>query len=511
MLTRSLSAPWVSGTRRDAAVRVATPAAVLRERPLAAPWSAPVARDSAKTAPWIIATARDQTAAAPWGPYAVRSLRAIITPWGVATATDRAAAAAWGVYAARMLRSLITPWGIATATDQPAAAPWGAYAVRSLRYSVSAWGQSRQVDSRTPSPWGAYRVRLALAVDVPAEAGDYTYLIPTQRSYIVLNEIELKRVSDSVPIPATRLSLNIDADTWTWGFTASLPGSALDFVIGSPGAPVELNATLNGTQFILLCERVRRSDTFGKPTISISGRGQAAALDAPYTATRSLYSATAITAQQAAIAALDAPDVPEGWSIDWNLIDWLLPAGVWSHQGSPISAVTRIAQAAGGYVQADHYTQTLHVNPRYPLAPWLWGTALIDYEIPAAIASLEAIDWQDKPDYDAIYVSGETGGILARVKKTGSAGSLPAQMITDSLITHADAARQRGLSVLGDTGRIATLSLSMPILSASGVIMPGAMVDYVRGSAHRVGIARSVSIEANYGTARQTVEVECHE
>ena len=83
----------------------------------------------------------------------------------------------------------------------------------------------------------------------------------------------------------------------------------------------------------------------------------------------SYASASAITAQQAAINAVTEAGLPLGWSIGWHITDWLLPAGLWQHQGTPMSAVLRIAEAAGAYLQTDATTQTLHVRHRYPSAP----------------------------------------------------------------------------------------------------------------------------------------------
>lgn len=33
-----------------------------------------------------------------------------------------------------------------------------------------------------------------------------------------------------------------------------------------------------------------------------------------------------------------------GWTLDFGLTDWLVPAGAWSHTGSHIEAVARVAE-----------------------------------------------------------------------------------------------------------------------------------------------------------------------
>ncbi len=326
----------------------------------------------------------------------------------------------------------------------------------------------------------------------------------------MLNEVTLMRVSDSQFLDCLGLTITLDADSWVCGFNASLPGSALDEVIGSAGSPVELEASVNGITFRLLAERVQRDRLFGRTRIAISGRGRAAVLDAPYAPIMSYASASAITAQQAAEAAITASGLPTGWTLDWQLSDWLLPAGLWAHQGSPLSAVTRIAEAAGGYVQADPVAQVLAILPRYPVAPWDWAGETPDIEIPASVAVTEGIEWADKPAYNAVYVSGATGGVLGHVKRAGSAGDIVAQMVTDDLITHTDAARQRGTAILSDTGRQARVSLSLPVLDETGIILPGQLVRYADGATTRLGLARSVSVTAGLPKVRQTVEIETH-
>jgi hypothetical protein len=81
-------------------------------------------------------------------------------------------------------------------------------------------------------------------------------------------------------------------------------------------------------------------------------------------------------------------------------------------------------------------------------------------------------------------------------------------MVTDPLITEVNAARQRGISVLGDTGRKALLGLRLPILQETGVILPGKFVRYTDGADEMIGIVRGTNVEATSPEAWQTLEVE---
>lgn len=339
-------------------------------------------------------------------------------------------------------------------------------------------------------------------------------VVPIKRTYIVINDAQLLRVDGNHALPTYSLSLNIDMDSWTWGFTASLPASALSLVEpDSAGDPVLLKAVINGASYLLLAESIQRDRTFGTSRISVAGRGRSAMLAEPYSPLLTFANSQARTAQQLMADALTINGTSIGWDIDWRITDWLVPAGAWNHQGSYMSAVNAIAAAAGAFIQPDPVNQILRVRPRYPVAPWDWygQTVTPDLELPAAIITKEGIAWTEKPQYNAVYVSGATaGGILGHVKRSGSAGDNAAPMITDALITHTDAARQRGLNVLADTGRIATYTLSLPVLPETGIIDPGTLVRYVDNGNPTVGVVKGVSVTVGLPKVQQTIEVQTH-
>lgn len=83
-------------------------------------------------------------------------------------------------------------------------------------------------------------------------------------------------------------------------------------------------------------------------------------------------------------------------------------------------------------------------------------------------------------------------------------------MVTEALITAAAAGRQRGLAVLGNTGRIAAVSLRLPVTSETGVIEPGTFVRYLDGVTPYLGLVRSTAIEADVRTVRQVIGIETH-
>lgn len=328
---------------------------------------------------------------------------------------------------------------------------------------------------------------------------------------MVINEAFLRRVDGNVPLAAISMSLTIDADSWTWGFSASLPGSALgNLEPSASGVPVEVEALINGVPYRALIDSIGRDRSFGRNDLRVTGRGRTALLDSPYASAQVFKNSADRTAQQIMGDVLTVNNVPMGWSINWGLDDWMVPAGVFNHQGSYISALNTIAAAAGGYIQPHASAMTLNVLPRYKVAPWNWNTVTPDIELPVDVTTRESIEWVERARYNRVYVSGVGQGVLGQVRRSGTAGDILAPMVTDPLITTAAAARQRGIAILGNTGRQANVSLRLPVLPETGVVTPGKFVRYVDGGETRLGVVRSVGVDVSMPEIWQTIGVETH-
>jgi hypothetical protein len=329
--------------------------------------------------------------------------------------------------------------------------------------------------------------------------------------YFVINNVTLHRLPDGLPVPVFNLSLSLDAASWTWGFDALLPAAAENLVApGNNDGPVELVASVNGTQFRVLAERINRERVFGDASIRISGRGRNAVLATPYAPVMNFQQPQARTARQLMDDVLTLNGIPLGWSIDWGLTDWNVPAGVFTQQGTWMEALVAIASAAGGYLIPHPSDQSIRVRHRYPTAPWEWNTVTPDFVLPVDAVARESLRWVEKPGYNRVFVSGQDVGVLGRVSRAGTAGDVLAPMVVDALITEAAAARQRGISVLADTGQQIEVSLRLPVLAETGIIEPGAFVEYQDGSVTRLGIVRSTQVEAGMPEVWQTLGVQSH-
>ena len=361
----------------------------------------------------------------------------------------------------------------------------------------------------TPSPHLVFASRSAsdghlLFICERAETSQITQIvIPVRSAYIVLNNSSLVRSVGNVDLQALTLDIGFDADSWVAEFSATIPESSRDAVMPAP-LPVEVTATMNGTLFRFIVERIGRSRSFGKQSVTISGRGIACELDGPYAPITQHMNLMDRTAQQLVIDALQF----SGYEIDWGLTDWFIPAGVLSVTGSPIVVAQAVAEAAGAVLSADWSARKLHFRPRYPVKPWGWQAATPEYVIPAAVAQTENIEWIETPAYNAVFVAGEQAGVIGHVKIAGTAGDLVAPMVTHPLTTHADAARQRGVSILSKGGRRAQMQISLPILPELGIVDHGKLIEFNDGANTRRGIVRANRITDNRPIVRQTLTVE---
>lgn len=340
-------------------------------------------------------------------------------------------------------------------------------------------------------------------------AGSGPVVIPVRSVYYVLNESSLVLAGTGAPIEHAGLALRLDIDSWAWGWSATVPTAYLSALRpdGADGFK-EVIATINGESFRLLVETLSRERRFGRSELRIGGRSLSAWLASPHSPVVTRYNSEARTARQLLDEALTINGVPLGWTVDWQIDDWLVDAGAWSHSGSYIEAAVRIAETPGAVIQPHPTAQVLRVIPRYAGAPWEWPDMTPALSLPESVVTVEGITWADKPRYDAVYLA---GAILGHVTRAGTSGGNVAPMVSDPLLTAPDATRQRGRAILSDTGRQAQIRLSLPVLAETGIIVPGRLIDYTEsGKTHR-GITRAVDVQTGFPAITQTITVETHE
>lgn len=505
--------PWTGSTARDEpqACRYSEP--LPTDGPHALPWAIVQPRHDGAGVVWSIVVIGDSGRQLPWAIPGRREVAPSAAIWGTTRPAGTGRRLPWGVPDRHERRPLGAIWSITRPADTGSVQPWDVPGRHEHVRLALVYGIARRTDRDGPYPW-AYgfprngNTTVEIGDGGPPTDGHGTILIPVRRVYFVLSEVFLVRLSDNEPIPCADLTISIDVDSWTHSFSATLGYTAWSLVTGPE--PVVVRATVNGYAFDAIIERVDRVRRFGQTQIRASGRGRAAVLAEPYARPATRTNVEARTAQQLAEEALEFTD----WELDWQIPDWLVPAGAWSHAGTPIEVITTIARAAGGYVQNDPIIDVLHVLPRYPALPWAWSEETPDVELPLDVLVEESLETVERPAYNAVYVAGVSQGVIGYVKRAGTAGDVVAPLVTDPLTTHVDAARGRGGVILGDTGRQQRLTLTLPVSDDVPLLPPGLLVAVLDGDGYRA-LTRSLNLRAAWSgneglIVRQSVGVERH-
>lgn len=456
------------------------------------------------------------------------------TNWqpGKKISTTKALAHQYGLPRRFWLRN--SEWGVADKTSTASMAVFRVRKRASVQAAPMPWNVARKpltglsllpgIDSVLPASWDGHLLFECPPMDAmplylvfgahPCLQGPRApfYILPA-RFYMTTHYLVGNLLPDLQDVPLYDCTMNADWGSFAWQFSATGPASLFEQLAPSSGIPQRLQITLDGMTWVFLVESIKRDHAFGGRRVSIGGRSVTALIGAPWSREFAYNNPLAVTAQQLAGQSLDLSDV----ALDWGLTDWLVPANAWSYTGTRLAAVQAIAEAAGGYLQSHRSDAQLLLRHPFPPrpdgstgGPWNWGTGDADIELAPDTIITSGIERRDGPDINGVYVSGTTQGVLAWVKREGTAGEKLAAMQTDALMTHADAVRQRGLSILAKAGPQLDISLELPILTGfgqPGVIDVGKLVQINESTPWR-GRVRGVNVNANMPKARQTIILE---
>ena len=496
-----------------------------------------------KSAPWQQGKAAAVDASTQWQKTKVTPLNKTAW-WDVAQPVDHVATLAFD-YAKFTPRSRTALWdGLPKAVNNVLAMPFDDKAKVQHLNRIAPWDTAKTVSSyggawsfvieQNPPPYVQPRttnlilckllprytnsvVALLLGGDrcaVQPEENEQTAILPA-RVYMVVHNVFAQLLPSLAAVPIFDATLSADVGSFAWSFSATGPESLFTQLARTSALPVQIKLTIDGLEWVFLVETLRRTASFGKRGVAITGRSVTALVGEPWTREAAYNNGTAMNAQQIAAQALAL----SGVALDWGITDWLVPAGAWSHNGSRLSAVQRVAEAAGGYLQSHRSAATLQVRHPYPLlpggvpgGPWNWAGVTPDIQLAADAVITSGKEAKDGADIDAVYISGTNQGVVALVKRSGTAGAKLAAMQADPLITHVDAATQRGLSILGTAGAKEHVTLELPVLTGAGqpgVIDVGKLVQVNEAVPWR-GRVRSVNVAYSRPNVRQTITLERH-
>ncbi|MCU8012182.1 hypothetical protein [Shewanella sp. SM74] len=322
-----------------------------------------------------------------------------------------------------------------------------------------------------------------------------------RRYYLMQPTITCVRVSDSLPIVI--VSCSISQSRGQWARSVSIEFSSR---IDAQRAHNELLLiTINGYEFYAIAEQPSTSKAFGIETHSSTGRSRTAELSSPYLLPIS-YTNTVLRSLGGIIGDLLQNT---GWTAELSGIpDFSVPAGAFSvGKKSPIDAINEAASQLGCMILADDANRKLTIIPRWPTVPWEMATAVPDLTVHDAVITNYSESVSRNPLCDVVWLRGEQQGISAKVKRTGSAGNIPAADISAQLIVDNQAARIAGTNALADTGDKLNVTLSFPVMVDLPPATPGMLIGIREGAEVFKGTCDSWSIRASVSD-RGDIDIE---
>ena len=335
----------------------------------------------------------------------------------------------------------------------------------------------------------------------------------------VTNSVSLNRSDDGREIKLLGFSVGIDSNSYAWSFSATVPLSELSKVDTAHEQQIGVEFTCNGNLWRFILDSCDDSVSFGESSLTIKGKSRAMLLAHPYATQRGFKFDTAMSARQLADAELNRNGVPSGFTLDWQLAGvngWNVPANTYSYTGrTPINSLQWIAEAAGGFINADMSADILHVLAHYPIPSWEWSQQTPLLTLPMSLITSRSRGRVNKPAYNGVTIYGENdNGIGALIKRTGTSGGYQPPIVTSDLMTDTAAAISRGKMILSDTGDIGNIGISMPLVADVGVLKPSTLIG-VNDGEQWVGMVRGTTITGRLSSNRaleidQSIDVERH-
>lgn len=333
------------------------------------------------------------------------------------------------------------------------------------------------------------------------------YVIPLLRVYMQVHTIKAELLPGNERVPLNNITIEAEDEGFGWTMTAAGPMSLMDQLAPVGGLPAQVRVTIDGIEWIFAIDPPGRSRSFGSRGAQIRGSSVTSLLGDPYMPAGTWTNTEPRTAQQLVLEALDTTGV----GVDWDIPDWLIPAGVWNFQGTPLAAAMRIAEAAGAVVRSHRTLPRLQFESRYRHLPWQWATATPNVDMPSRIITSDALEAAHNPPWEAVHLMGEEQGVWGHVVRLGTAEALLAPQVTDALLTHVDVVQERGRAILGAQGKRYMHPMTVPLLTGGtnpGLILPGYLLKVSEPSEVWRGLVRSISITAGMPTVRQSLRVE---
>lgn len=385
--------------------------------------------------------------------------------------------------------------------------PWGPGGSVHLGALRLPWGYGSAVHAvmgpYTPSPPPAGGVPIATRPPLTA-----LYSIGHADAYLAVHTLDAVDLRTGDPVELTGAVISMDADSVLWRLQAQAAPSAYA-ALNAGTDPVIVRVTIDGIDWDFLVDSVSRSRRFGATDVSITGRSVVALTGQGCAQERNWTNDAPNTAFGIAAGA----HIDSGLELEWAIPDWIVPAGALSFTGTPLALTERLAAAAGAPLRAARSGLRLRVMPRYSYMPSEWSGEAPDVDVAWSAVQTEQTERDDEVPYDAVVVLGTRSAYGLQAVLASTPGLTPHPQVTDELVTEPAVAISRASSVLGQSGRKAMHTLTLPVLTGAGepgVLEPGQLVRVLDPAGTWVGMVRGVSVRAALPEVEQTVVLERH-
>lgn len=343
---------------------------------------------------------------------------------------------------------------------------------------------------------------------------DPPVIIPNLRSYIVHNVITATIGGIAVDILSFGIKTDMDSYCWQGDITITAKDYAkIKAKLDVPrGSEPMINVTVNGFVFAFIAEEQSRSRKFAQSSHSLSGRSITARLGADYAGSQGGLIDQASYVSQIVAQQLNGLPISV---LDWDINDWLVPAGAYSVANkTPIAVIQDIAEAGGGFVSSDASQATLSVKPRWPVAAWQLSSATPDVTVPIDVITDISDKRRTSAQYNTVRLNSASEGGEVYRSTQGRDAEAPTQ--NSDLYTDRDAIVPAGTVVLSDSGIHVDYTLKMLWTEAYNIPLAQLgqiwQVNDTEGAWR--GVVKAVSVDVtlanNAPVVTQTVTIDCY-
>ncbi len=299
--------------------------------------------------------------------------------------------------------------------------------------------------------------------------------------YRVVNTVNITVRPSGQFLDFENFSITRDVESFAWTCTFDLLTAESYNLVRPVGRTLQtIDININGTIFTVFVGKantsIRASNNGTTRVYRCTAWSNLKRLSYPYARRRSFTDSQARTAAQIATNELTGT----GFTVDWQTVDWQVPAGVHTYQNkTSLGAVLGVVNGIGGVIVPDLSENTFTVRPYYPVSPWNWDDEFTQINRQMNESQFFSIDNDTIPrdNPNGVYVYGQEQGVGVFAVRLGTAGNELLPDVVDRYITANNAGQERGRIEVARNSFIELIPMSTYI-DENGIIMPQELIEF---------------------------------